>query len=91
MIVLDSRYVEGSNLPVSRTTGDGDTYQTRKLSGGRVFEVLKNLPDRQRFTADLEPVAADVQWTELTYFWLATITLGSRDGQHRPLSPRTVL
>jgi len=31
---LDNRYVEGSNIPVSRRDNEGNTYQTRKLEKG---------------------------------------------------------
>lgn len=71
VILADNRYVEGSNYPITRTTDDGDTYQTRQLSDGRTFEVLKNFPSREQFTAEVAP--AEVEWTELTYFWLATV------------------
>jgi SAM-dependent methyltransferase len=72
VILADNRYVEGSNHPITRSTPDGDTYQTRRLSDGRTFEVLKNFPARDQFTADVAP--AEVTWTDLTYFWLATVT-----------------
>lgn len=72
VIFADNRYVEGSNHPITRTSAHGDTYQTRQLSDGRTFEVLKNFPTRERFTADVSPGA--VEWTELTYFWLATVS-----------------
>jgi hypothetical protein len=64
--------VPGSNLPISRTTEAGDTYQHRTLNDGRSFEILKNFPDRGQFTAD---VAADVRWAQLRYYWLATCVL----------------
>jgi len=73
VILLDNRYVEGSSLPVTRTTSEGDTYQTRTLSDGRTFEVLKNFPTREQFLADVGSFA-EVEWTELPYFWLATLT-----------------
>jgi protein-L-isoaspartate O-methyltransferase len=71
VILADNRYVEGSNYPITRTTDDGDTYQTRQLSDGREFEVLKNFPSREELTAQVAP--AEVEWTELAYFWLATV------------------
>ena len=71
VILADNRYVEGSNHPITRTTADGDTYQTRRLSDGRIYEVLKNFPTVAQFTADVSPAA--VSWTDLSYFWLATV------------------
>jgi len=42
------------------------------LTDGRTYDVLKNFPTTEQFTADMAP--ADVTWTDLTYFWLATVT-----------------
>lgn len=71
VILADNRYVAGSNYPITRTTDDGDTYQTRQLSDGRTFEVLKNFPSQEEFAVQVAPAA--VEWTELAYFWLATV------------------
>jgi SAM-dependent methyltransferase len=71
LILADNRYVEGSNYPITRTTDEGDTYQNRQLSDGRSFEVLKNFPSREQFVGDVAP--GEVEWTELTYFWLGTV------------------
>ena len=71
VILADNLYVEGSNYPITRTTDDGDTYQARQLSDGRTFEVLKNFPSRDEFAAQVAP--REVEWTELAYFWLATV------------------
>jgi len=73
--VLDNRYVPGSSTPVSRATPEGDTFQRRTLGDGRGFEIVKNFPERDQFTADVAAVGTDVEWTELRYFWLATFRL----------------
>jgi SAM-dependent methyltransferase len=73
--VLDNRYVPGSSTPVSRTAPEGDTFQRRTLSDGRGYEIVKNFPERAQFTADVADVGADVEWTQLRYFWLATFRL----------------
>lgn len=61
MILTDNQYVEGSSSPITCTTPDGDTYQTRQLDDGREFGVLKNLPTEAQFTTDVTP--ATVHWT----------------------------
>ena len=75
LVLLDNRYVPGSNHPVTRTEPDGDTYQRRQLADGRSYEVLKNFPTRAQLTADLAGSATALAWTELEYFWLAACTL----------------
>lgn len=73
--VLDNHYVPGSSTPISRTTPAGDTFQRRTLSDGREYEIVKNFPDCDQFTADVAAAGTDVQWTSLRYFWLATFRL----------------
>jgi SAM-dependent methyltransferase len=75
LVLVDNRYVEGSNVPVSRTGPDGDTYQRRSLADGREYEVIKNFPSQQQLAADLEPAATDLAWTELEYYWVASCVL----------------
>jgi SAM-dependent methyltransferase len=75
VIVLDNRYVPGSNHPISAATDAGDTYQRRTLDDGRGYEIVKNFPSREQFTADVAVVARDVRWTEFRYYWLATCVL----------------
>jgi protein-L-isoaspartate O-methyltransferase len=77
LIVLDNRYVHGSNHPISASSDAGDTFQVRTLSNGRRYEIVKNFPSREQFTADVAAVATDLRWTELRYYWLATCVLGS--------------
>ena len=75
VIVLDNRYVPGSNHPISRTSAEGDTFQRRTLNDGRRYEIVKNFPSQRQFTADMAATGADVRWTELRYYWLAACTL----------------
>ncbi len=75
LIVVDNRYVPGSNHPISRTSAAGDTYQRRTLNDGRGYEIVKNFPDRRQFSADVAALAGDVRWTQLRYYWLAACVL----------------
>jgi SAM-dependent methyltransferase len=75
LVLVDNRYVPGSNTPVSRTGPDGDTYQRRSLAVGREYEVLKNFPSREQLAADLKSAATDLAWTELEYYWVASCVL----------------
>jgi predicted O-methyltransferase YrrM len=75
LVLVDNRYVPGSNTPVSRTGPDGDTYQRRSLADGREYEVLKNFPSREQLAADLKSAATDLAWTELEYYWVASCVL----------------
>ncbi|HZR48322.1 MAG TPA: class I SAM-dependent methyltransferase [Streptosporangiaceae bacterium] len=75
IIVLDNRFVAGSSQPISRTSEAGDTFQRRTLNDGRGYEIVKNFPAREQFTADVAPVAADIVWTSLRYYWLAEAML----------------
>ncbi len=75
LVLVDNRYVPGSNIPISRTGPDGDTYQRRSLANGREYEVLKNFPSRERLAADLESVATELAWTGLDYYWVASCVL----------------
>lgn len=78
VIVLDNRYVPGSSTPISRTAVSGDTFQLRTLNDGRTYEIVKNFPSREQFTADVAGVAGvgtGVEWTDFEYFWLASYRL----------------
>ena len=69
VVFMDNRYVEGSSTPLSRTDGDGNTYQSRKLADGSRHEVLKNFPS----AADLQArLGRGLALTEYEYYWLAS-------------------
>lgn len=75
VIVLDNRYVPGSSTPISRTAPSGDTFQLRMLNDGRTYEIVKNFPSRERFTADVTGMGIGVEWTDFEYFWLGCYRL----------------
>jgi ubiquinone/menaquinone biosynthesis C-methylase UbiE len=75
LVLVDNRYVPGSNHDITRAGPDGDTYQQRRLADGRGYEVLKNFSSREQLSADLAAAAQDLTWTELEYYWLATCVL----------------
>lgn len=72
VMLLDNRYVEGSNHPITRTDDLGNTFQQRSLDNGTSWEVLKNFPTSAEITATLEAVLTNVSVTDYEYFWQAT-------------------
>jgi protein-L-isoaspartate O-methyltransferase len=72
MVFMDNRFVAGSNLPVTHTDEEGNTFQTRSLSDGSSHLILKNFPSRKRVETELEKVAHDILYVELDHFWLAS-------------------
>jgi SAM-dependent methyltransferase len=70
VVLLDNRYVEGSSTPISRFDEDGNSYQVRTLESGKSYEILKNFPNEEELTRDLEPYSANAEYTALDYYWL---------------------
>ena len=82
VVLVDNRYVEGSNYPITRTDDEGNTYQRRTLEKGSVHEVLKNFPTADELREKLVAAgAADVSIVELQHYWYASyvITSEARD------------
>ncbi len=73
LVLLDNRYVPGSNQPV--TAVGADSYQRRQLADGRSYDIVKNFPTREQLAADLAGQATGLAWSELEYFWLADCEL----------------
>lgn len=72
-MLIDSRYVEGSNWPVTRTDREGNTYQRRRLNDGTLHEVLKNfLTPAEVRDAIAAAGGSRPAVHELTYYWYAT-------------------
>lgn len=73
VVILDNRYVAGSNWPVTRTDEDGNTYQQRQLENGTRHEVLKNFPSAAEVLSAIELAGGvNPRVHELQYFWYAT-------------------
>jgi SAM-dependent methyltransferase len=69
VVIIDNSYVSGSNHPISRQDGEGNTYQVRRLEDGREYEVLKTFPSEAELRQRLQGLAEDVHYLGLTYYW----------------------
>jgi ubiquinone/menaquinone biosynthesis C-methylase UbiE len=76
VVMIDNRYVEGSNHPIARVDEEGNTYQWRSLADGTQWEVLKNFPTAADLRAAVRPYAKRLWVNELTYYWLLGYTSG---------------
>lgn len=73
IVFIDSRYLEGSNTPETRTDEAGNHYQTRTLDDGSTWDVVKNFPSTDEVRERLSTISDDIAVTELEYFWLADL------------------
>ena len=77
VLLVDNRFVEGSNIPIARWDADGNSYQQRMLTDGRTFDVLKNFPTAEELlTAIRSEGGIQVEVGEFTYYWYATYVVG---------------
>lgn len=76
VVFLDNSFVQTSNLPITRSDANGNTYQTRTLDDGSVHEVLKNFPTPEQVRAAAGTRASDFTWTTWTHYWAAEWTFG---------------
>lgn len=76
VVLIDNLYVDDSNLPITRTDDDGNTYQDRELEDGRRFEVLKNFYGAAELEDLASPYASTIRVELLTYYWLLTFDIG---------------
>ncbi len=70
--LLDNRYVEGSNTPITRRDEEGNTYQTRRLDDGSEHLVLKNFPTGEELRSVIGKFGRAMQFVELEYYWVFT-------------------
>ncbi|MFD2451334.1 class I SAM-dependent methyltransferase [Ideonella paludis] len=79
VVHLDNQFVQASSTPISRQDDEGNTYQTRQLSDGRQFEVLKNFPTAEQAIALAGPRARNAQWTDFHHYWVLSYELAPQD------------
>ena len=73
VMIVDNRYVAGSNWPITRTDDDGNTYQRRRLDSGAEHEVLKNFPSMAEVcTAITRAGGVGVRVDTMDYYWRVT-------------------
>lgn len=75
MVFLDNSFVQTSNLPISRSDAEGNTYQLRTLDDGSAHEVVKNFPTAAAVRTAAGSRALDFEWSAWTHYWAATWTL----------------
>lgn len=77
VMVVDNRYVAGSNWPIARIDDLGNTYQRRHLNSGVEFEVLKNFSPAEEVETRIAAAGGrNIVIEELTYYWYATYDVG---------------
>jgi demethylmenaquinone methyltransferase/2-methoxy-6-polyprenyl-1,4-benzoquinol methylase len=75
VVMIDNAYVAGNSTPLARTDAEGNTYQSRRLSNGTTYEVLKNFPTNAALRHTFAAYATDVDILNCTYFWLVRYTV----------------
>lgn len=78
VMFIDNVYVQGSNTPLCRTDGGGNSYQLRRLSDGSTHEVLKNFPTERELREAVADLASDLEVHWLQHYWLLTFTTSER-------------
>jgi SAM-dependent methyltransferase len=74
LLMIDETYVRHISTPLSRQDLQGNTYQTRMLDSGELFEVVKNYPDEPALLASLAPVCEAILVLWLRHFWVVSAT-----------------
>jgi SAM-dependent methyltransferase len=77
VVLVDNNCVEGSNHPIVRRDAGGNTYQQRRLSNGKYFEILKNFPSKKELRRRLEPLSESITFLDQKYYWAASYILRS--------------
>ena len=76
VVLVDNRYVEGSNHPISERDANGNTFQLRTLQDGSVHRVLKNFPTEAELSSRIEKVGHSLQFRWFKYYWAVQYVVG---------------
>jgi len=69
VVLLDNLYVEGSSSPVTSHDAEGNTFQTRQLSDGSTYRVLKNFPSEAELLELMAGLGEHPVYTAWQYYW----------------------
>jgi demethylmenaquinone methyltransferase/2-methoxy-6-polyprenyl-1,4-benzoquinol methylase len=69
VLLLDNRYVEGSNLPISERDAEGNTYQARRLQNGSTHRVMKNFFGEDELLAMIRGVGCRAVYHQWIHYW----------------------
>lgn len=75
VVLMDNLYVKGSNLPITETDDNGNTYQARTLEDGSYYKVLKNFPTENFLRKKIEADAQEIQFIQWKHFWILSYKL----------------
>lgn len=70
VVMIDNNYVEDSSTPVSRTDGEGNTYQLRKLEDGSEYEILKYFYLEDELKNIFRNYSLNLEIIILKYYWM---------------------
>jgi ubiquinone/menaquinone biosynthesis C-methylase UbiE len=69
VVLVDNRFVAGSNHALTDRDEDGNTYQLRQLDDGSQHRVLKNFPSEDDLRKAVGASASEVRYREWKYYW----------------------
>lgn len=75
IVMIDNKFVEGNSTPISKFDEEGNSYQLRKLSGGKQYEVLKNYPSEIELKDVIGKYTNQIEISGFSYYWLLKYSL----------------
>lgn len=72
VVMLDNRYVDDNNSPITEHDIEGNTYQKRSLCDGTTYRVLKNFPSEAELRILAVDLGKEVSFTTWQFYWAFT-------------------